>query len=73
MELRMQYKIVDASSGKVLGTGQSREAAIAAAAAAMHPGTKQHLADMQLTPSSVVENMLENGDYNLVMDLGGSA
>jgi len=63
----MQYKIVDTASGKVLGVGPNKEAAIAAAAEAMHPGTKQHLADMQLTPSGVVENMLETGDYNLVM------
>jgi len=47
----MQYKIVDAASGKILGTGATEEAAIAAAALAMNISTQQHLSEMQLTPS----------------------
>ena len=63
----MQYKIVDAASGKILGSGATEEEAIAAAAEAMHVGTKRHPAEMQLTPSGVAENLLENGDYELVV------
>jgi hypothetical protein len=63
----MQYKIVDAASGKIIGTGATEEAAIAAAAEAMHAGTKRHLVEMQLTPSGVIQNLLENGDYKLVV------
>jgi len=63
----MQYKIVDAASGKILGTGATEEAAIAAAALAMNISTQQHLSEMQLTPSGVIENLLENGDYKLVV------
>ena len=66
MELGMQrYKVLD-ENGEVLGSGQTEEAAIAAAAANMAAGTKQHCADMGITPRAVIENFLANEDYELV-------
>jgi hypothetical protein len=60
----MQYKVVDAS-GKVLGVGPTETVAIAAAALAMDMGSKQNCADMGITPRAVIENLVENGDYEL--------
>jgi hypothetical protein len=66
MELRMQrHKVLD-ETGKVLGSGPTEEAAIAAAAANMAAGTKQHCAHMGITPRAVIENFLANEDYALV-------
>ena len=66
MELRMQrYKVLD-ETGTVLGTGATEEAAIAAAAANMAAGSKQHCAHMGITPQAVIENFLANEDYELV-------
>jgi len=66
MELRMQrYKLLD-ETGKVLGTGPTEEAAIAAAAANMAAGSKQHCAATSLTSQAVIENFLANEDYELV-------
>ena len=46
MEVRMQrYKVLD-ENGTVLGSGPTEEAAIAAAAAKMAAGIKQHCAQM---------------------------
>ena len=65
MELRMQrYKVLD-ETGEVLGSGPTAEAAIAAAAAAMDAGSKQHCAQMGITPRAVIENFLANEDYSI--------
>ena len=53
-------------NGKALGIGPTAEAAIAAAAAAMDAGSKQHCAQMGITPRAVIENFLANEDYELV-------
>jgi len=60
-----RYKVLN-ETGKVLGTGPTAEAAITAAAANMGQGTKQHCAHMGITPQAVIENFLENEDYELV-------
>ena len=60
-----RYKVLD-ETGKVLGTGATEEAAIATAAANMAAGTKQHCAQMGITPRAVIENFLANEDYALV-------
>ena len=60
----MQYKVLD-ETGKVLGAGPTEEVAIAAAAANMRQGAKQHCADMGLTPEAVIKNFLANEDYNI--------
>jgi hypothetical protein len=66
MELRMQrHKVLD-ETGKVLGSGPTEEAAIAAAAANMAAGTKQHCAHMGIAPRAVIEDFLANEDYELV-------
>ena len=60
-----RYKVLN-ETGKVLGIGPTAEAAIAAAAAAMDAGSKQHCAQMGITPRAVIENFLANEDYELV-------
>jgi len=60
-----RYKVLN-EPGKVLGIGPTAEAAIAAAAAAMDAGSKQHCAQMGITPRAVIENFLANEDYALV-------
>ena len=47
-----RYKVLN-ETGKVLGIGPTAEAAIAAAAAAMDAGSKQHCAQMGITPRAV--------------------
>jgi len=59
------YNVVD-ETGKVLGSGPSEKIAIAAAVANMPAGAKAHCADMGVTPLSVIENFLENEDYQVV-------
>jgi hypothetical protein len=59
-----RYKVLD-ETGKVLGSGPTEEAAIAAAAN-MAAGSKQHCAHMGITPQAVIENFLANEDYALV-------
>ena len=59
-----QYKVLD-ENGKVLGTGPTEEAAIAAAAANMGQGAQAHCAQMGITPRAVIENFLANEDYNI--------
>jgi len=61
-----RYKVLD-ETGNVLGSGPTEGAAIAAAAANMAAGTKRHLAEMGLTPQGIVEDIIENGDYALVV------
>jgi hypothetical protein len=64
--MQQQFKVLGLA-GEVLGVGPTAEAAIVNAAANMAPGTKRHLAEMGLTPQGIVENMIENGDYALVV------
>jgi len=55
----MQYKVMEGA--RVLGVGATAEAAIADAA-----GKLKLPADMDITPLAVVENLLENGELELV-------
>ena len=64
--MQRYYKVLD-ETGNVLGVGPTETAAIAAAAAAMSAGSKQHCAAMGITPLTVVENLVENGDYELTV------
>jgi hypothetical protein len=59
-----RYKVLN-ETGKVLGSGATEEAAIAAAAN-MAAGTKQHCAHMGIAPRAVIEDFLANEDYELV-------
>ena len=59
-----RYKVLD-EIGTVLGTGSTAEAAIVAAAANMPAGSKQHCAQMGITPRAVIKNFLANEDYEL--------
>ena len=63
--MQQQFKVLGLA-GEVLGTGATAEAAIVNAAANKAAGTKRHLAEMGLTPQGIVEDMIENGDYELV-------
>ena len=64
--MQQQFKVLGLA-GEVLGSGPTAEAAIANAAANLAAGTKAYLADMGLTPQGIVEEMIENGDYEIVV------
>jgi hypothetical protein len=55
----MQYKVMEGA--RVLGVGATAEEAIAAAASKL-----KLPADMDITPLAVVENLLANGELELV-------